>query len=91
MTGKFVKTSGRLGAQKKFEGIQNAEIHLSGPKTQDKAKKWLLDMLSGHEHSITNGHEGDSAVQHVPLCLCSLLAATSQFCILIDLKMLLTG
>ena len=40
-------------------------------------------------HRIRN--EGHSAVQHVSLCLCSLLAATSQFSIPIGQKMQLTG
>ena len=31
--------------------------------------------------SLTVGH---SAVQHVPLCLCSLLAATNQFSVVIE-------
>ena len=35
--------------------------------------------------------KGHSAVQHVSLCLCSLLAATSQFSIPIGQKMQLTG
>ena len=41
-------------------------------------------------HSVANGQKGHSAVQHVPLCLCSLLAATSQFSVIIDQKMQLT-
>ena len=38
--------------------------------------------------SFTVGH---LAVQHVPLCLCSLLAATNQFSVVIGQKMQVTG
>ena len=44
-----------------------------------------------HWHSVANGQWGYSTVQHVPICLCSLLAANSQFSITIGQKMPLTG
>ena len=44
-----------------------------------------------YEHSIANGQWGHSTVHPVPLCLRSLLAVTSQFCVFIGKKMQLTG
>ena len=42
-------------------------------------------------HSIANGQDGRLAVQHVPLCLCSLRAAPSQFSVSIGRKIQLAG
>ena len=51
----------------------------------------IVNICAYHGHSIANKQWGHSAVQHVPLCLYSLLAATSQFSVSIGQKMQLTG
>ena len=50
-----------------------------------------LPFLMIQYHRIANGQYGHSAVEHVPLCLCSLLAAISQFRVSIGQNMQLTG
>ena len=57
----------------------------SGGVKQFRETKIMLD------HSIANGQYGYSVVQHVPLCLCSLLAAISQFNAFTGRRMQLTG
>ena len=70
--------------------------HIGLSRNGRQNKKIQLALWCYNARSVTNLYIYiyifcHSAVQHVPLCLCSFLAATSQFSVFIGQKMQLTG